>query len=399
MKTICLTFQVHQPFRLNNYHFFNIGHHKNYFNEAMNAKILHEVAEKSYLPANQLLQKLMLTYGKKIKINFAVSGTVLDQMEQYHPEVLQSFVQLSKTGNIEFLGQTYSNSLSSIQSKPAFKDEVLSHKVRIESLFNQSPKVFFNTGLLYSNKIAKVISELGFEGIIIEGNPQILQKKSNYLLYKSNQSPFIKLLLRNQSLSNDIALRFSWKAWSEWPLTADKYMAWLNALKPQDKMVNIVLDYATFGEYNTQESGIFSFLEYLIKYIVASKVFKLSTAQNAIKLNEPMSKLSSVEAISWSESNNGINNWLGNELQKEAVNRLYLLKKHVEKANEKTWEKEFAYLQSADHFYYMCEYDNMNLLSPYNSPYDAFLTYMNVLSDFEIKLKNKNKKHKNTHHD
>lgn len=387
MKNICLTFQIHQPYRLKNFHFFDIGNHSNYFNDELNAELLHKVAKKSYLPANQLLLNLIKTYGKKIQINFAISGTALDQMEQYEPAVLKSFIELAKTGNVEFLGQTYSNSLSSLQSKSAFNQEVLVHKKRIESLFNQSPKVFFNTSLMYSNNIAELISELGFEGDIIEGSAQILQEKSNYLLYTNKQTPSIKLLIRNQSLSNDISLRFSWKEWSEWPLTADKYMSWLNALKPQDSLVNIVIDYATFGEYNRQESGIFSFLEYLIKYIVESKDFNLSTTQSAINSSYTSSKLDIVEPISWSESNNGVKNWLGNDLQKEAINRLYSLEKQVEKSIIKNVQKEFSYLQSADHFYYMNEEDHMNLLSPYDNPYDAFLTYMNVLSDFEIKLK------------
>jgi len=393
VKNICLTFQVHQPYRLRNFHFFEIGNHYNYFDEETNARMMRQVAEKSYLPANEIFLKLMETHGDSIKLSFAISGTALDQMEQYVPEVLESFKELAATGNVEFLGQTYATSLSSLKSKSAFYEEVAAHKRRITKLFGKRPKVFLNTGLLYSDEIGKMISHLGFMGIIMEGVPTLLNGKSPNYLYQSASKPPLMLLLRNTSLSDDIAFRFSQGNWNESPLTSEKYLGWLNALPAMDESVNLVMDYGTFGEHHKRDTGIFDFLQYLLRHIAESKNLRLSTPGEVLKTVSTKGKLSVSGPISWTGTDKNASPWLKNEIQQEAFDTLYAMEDSVKSIGDKPLHQDWERLKSADHFLYM---DNQGeaiarLFNPYENPYDAFLKYMNVLSDFQLKIEDKTK--------
>ena len=393
MKQVCFIFQVHQPFRLRNFHFFEIGSHHYYYDEETNARIMRQVAEKSYLPTNEILQRLIKDHGSKIKISYAISGTALDQMEQYAPEALESFKELAATGNVEFLGQTYSTSLSSLRSKSAFKDEVVTHKRRIKSLFGKTPKVFLNTGLIYSDEIGNIISDMGFKGVIVEGLFDFLNDQSHNYVYKSAEEASLKILLRNPSLSDDITLRFSNRNWSEWPLTADKYLGWLKGLPSQEQVVNLVMDYGTFGERHKKETGISNFLEYLLRYLVESKVLKLSTPEEVLRTFSPKGKLNIPDPISWTGMKNDLSAWLGNDMQKEAMDTLFGMEEAVKKTKDKLLHKDWVYLQSADHFLYMNNEgeSGSNWYNPYEGPYEAFMKYMNVLSDFQLKLQDKTK--------
>jgi len=394
MKKICFTFQVHQPYRLRNFHFFEIGSHYNYFDEETNARIMRQVAEHSYLPANKLLLDLINTHGNAIKVSFAISGTALDQMEQYVPEVLESFKEMAHTGNVEFLGQTYGTSLSSLKSETAFHEEVVAHKRQIGRLFGKRPKVFLNTGLLYSDKIGNIISDLGFKAVITEGKSVILDGKSPYNLYKSASRPPLNLLLRNTSLSDDIALRFSQRSWSEWPLTSEKYLGWLNSLPASDKLVNLVMDYGTFGERHKKESGIFAFLEYLFRHLAESKDLKLSTPGEVLKTVAPKGKLKVSKPISWTGTGKNASVWLANEMQQEAFDTLYAMEDLINNTRDKLLHQDWERLKSADHFLYMNDREEAldKLFNPYETPYDAFLKYMNVLSDFQLNVEDKTKK-------
>lgn len=393
MKNICLTFQVHQPYRLRNFHFFEIGNHYNYFDEEANARIVRQVSEHCYLPANELLLNMIHTYGSKIKVSFAISGTVLDQIEQYEPHVLQSFKELSATGNVEFLGQTYATSLSSLKSQSAFHYEVTTHKRCLFRHFGKRPKVFLNTGLLYSDTIGKMISDMGFKGVITEGISAILDGKSPNYLYQSTSRTPLNLLLRNKSLSEDIAHRFSHRNWSEWPLTADKYLGWLNAPTNDGQVINLVMDYGTFGEHHKKETGILDFLEYLLRYLAGSKDVKLSTPKEVLRTLSSKGKIKVPKPVSWASTDKNASAWLGNEMQQEAFDTLYAMEDSVKSTGDKLLYKEWERLESADHFLYMNNQDEAinRLFNPYESPYDAFLIYMNVLSDFELKIQDKHK--------
>lgn len=394
MKNICLTFQVHQPFRLRNFHFFDIGNNYNYFDEETNSKFMRQVAEHCYLPINKLLLNLINTFGNNIKVSFAISGTALDQIEKYAPEVLDSFKELAATENVEFLGQTYATSLSSLKSKSAFHDEVVAHKRRISILFGKRPTVFLNTGLLYSEDIGKMISYLGFKGALTEGSSFILNGKSPNYLYNGTSRPSLNLFLRNTSLSDDIALRFSHRNWSEWPLTAEKYLGWLNALQTGEELVNLVMDYGTFGEHHIKDTGIIDFLEYLLRYLAESKNLKLNTPGEVLKTVSSKGKLKVSEPISWVGTDKNAAAWLDNEMQQEAFDTLYALEDSVKNTKDKFLLTDWERLKSADHFLYMNNQQEVigRLFNPYDNPYDAFLKYMNVLSDLQLKVQDKTKK-------
>ena len=393
MKQISFIFQVHQPYRLKEFHFFEIGSHKDYYDDEQNASIMRQVAENNYLPANQLLLDLIKTHGNSIKVSFAISGTALDQMEQYVPEALESFKILAATGNVEFLGQPYSSSLSSLKSKTAFTEEVIAHQKRINALFGIKPTVFLNTGLVYSDEIGAMIAKMGFKGIIIEGLPIILKQRSPNLVYKSASTPALKILLRNQSLSDDIALRFSQRTWNEWPLRADKYLTWLKELPPKDKVVNLVMDYGTFGEHNHKDTGVFEFLEHLLRYLVDDDHLNLSTPEDVLKIPPARAKFKVLQPISETGLENDSSVWLHSELQQEAINNLYKLEENLKGIKNRKIRKDWSYLQSADHFLYMNNENEVveNYFNPYESPYEAFLRYMNVLSDFTLRIANEKK--------
>jgi alpha-amylase len=348
---------------------------------------MEKVSKKSYLPANELLLKLIEKNKGKFKVTFSITGTALDQFEKYQPEVLASFQKLAKTGCVEFLAETDSHSLSSLRSKKEFFRQVKVHEEKIQRYFGQTPSVFRNTELIYDDGIGQMVYEMGYQAMITEGAKHILGWKSPNYLYQNSLEPKLKLLLKNYQLSDDIAFRFSNQSWEHWPLTADKYASWLNNMPHSEEVVNLFMDYETFGEHQWEASGIFKFMEALPKAVLAYPNFCFSTASEVATQLQPIAKMHVPSTISWADAERDLSAWLGNDLQNDAFESLYQLEEKVNLLNDPTLNQDWGNLQNSDHFYYMCtkffaDGEVHSYFNPYNDPYDAYTNYMNVLSDF-----------------
>jgi len=393
MRSICFYFQVHQPFRLRTYRFFDIAAKHNYYDEYSNKSIMKKVAEKCYLPMNELLLELIKEYGAAFKVSFSISGTALEQFELYAPEVLESFKKLAKTGNVEFLAETYAHSLASLISKEEFSNQVEKHVALIEKHFEQTPTTFRNTELIYSDDIGKIVSELGYKLMLTEGAKHVLGWRSPNFMYASGPNPSLKLLLKNFRLSDDIAFRFSHQGWSEWPLTAEKFVDWLENSDPTEEVVNLFVDYETFGEHQWAETGIFNFMKSLPSRVFSHSNFVFSTPAELGKKLQPVAPIHVPYPISWADEERDLTAWLGNDLQNEAFGKLYKLENKVKLSNDPDILRDWYYLQTSDHFYYMCtkwfsDGAVHKYFNPYVTPYDAFINYMNVISDFAIRVDN-----------
>ena len=292
MKSICLYFQVHQPARLRTYRFFDIGVDHQYYDEFQNRSIVRRVAEKSYRPMNKLLLELIKEYGASFKVSFSITGTALDQLSAYAPDVIDGFKLLAQTGNVEFLGETYGHSLISLKDNNEFRKQVKMHSDRIEELFGKRPTSFRNTELIYSDQIGEQVLDMGFNVMLTEGAKHILGWKSPNYIYCNAANPRLKLLLRNNQLSDDIRFRFSNKDWSEWPLTAEKFASWVNSVENNQQVLNLFLDYETFGEYQTADTGIFDFMKALPKQIMSQSEFKFDTPSGLAAKLQPISAVS-----------------------------------------------------------------------------------------------------------
>jgi alpha-amylase len=391
MKTICLYFQVHQPMRLRRYRFFDIGNSSYYYDDYLNESIMHKVANRCYLPANKLILSLCREYGVQFKVAYSITGIALDQFQLYAPEDLDSFRELAKTGSVDFLAETYSHSLASLKNDTEFRKQVEAHKNKIIELFGIEPKVFRNTELIYSDEIGAKVADMGFKAMLTEGAKHILGWKSPNYVYYNAINPKLKVLLKNFKLSDDIAFRFSYKGWPEYPLTADKYVKWLNKLDPKEETINLFIDYETFGEHHGQETGIFQFLKNLPVQVFKKTKMTFSTPTEIAENLQPVAAVHVPHAISWADEERDLTAWLGNEMQEDAVDRLYSLTDKINKCQDKKILADWKYLQTSDHFYYMCtkvfsDGDVHSYFNPFDSPYDAYINYMNVLSDFIIRL-------------
>lgn len=390
-KAICLYFQVHQPFRLKRYRFFDLGNDHYYYDDFSNESIMRKVAAKCYLPANKIILDLLQKHKGKFKVTFSISGIAINQFRLYAPEVLDSFRQIAETGMAEFLAETDSHSLSSLKNRTVFERQVEIHREMMKNFLGVDPTSFRNTELIYSDQIGSWVADMGYKSILSEGAKHVLGWKSPNYLYCNALNPRLKVLLRNFVLSDDIAFRFSNRQWSAWPLTADKYASWLNKLAPSSELVNIFLDYETFGEHNWKETGIFEFLGHLPGAILKKTPFRFMTPSEVADTIQPVSAISVPSPISWADEERDITAWLGNELQTAAFEKLYSLSEKVRKSNDEKILKDWEYLQSSDHFYYMATKFFSDgavhaYFNPYETPYDAFMNYMNVLSDFEIRV-------------
>ena len=391
MNSICLYFQIHQPFRLKRYRFFDIGADHYYYDDYTNKSILRKVATRSYLPANQILLDLIKKYPGQFKVSFSITGIALDQFELYSPEVIRSFKALADTGQVEFLAETYSHSIAILNNTAEFIDQVRLHSAKIKELFGQESKVFRNTELVYSDSIGEVVAGLGFSAMLAEGAKYILGWKSPNFLYYNVHKPKLKLLLRNYKLSDDISFRFSNKSWSQWPLTADKYAQWIKSIDDKEDILNLFMDYETFGEHQKADSGIFEFLKMLPVELIEKHGVAFYTPSEVAEKFQPVAPLPVPFATSWADEERDLSAWLGNELQKEAFQKLYSLRDLIIPSGDPDLKKDWEYLQSSDHFYYMCtkffaDQAVHNYFNPYQNPYDAFINYMNVLSDFTIRV-------------
>lgn len=390
MKSICFHFQVHQPFRFRRYRFFDIGNDHYYYDDYANESILRKAADRCYLPANKLMLELIKKHEGKFKIAYSISGLAIEQFELYAPEVLDSFKALAATGHVEFLAETYSHSLASLKNKDLFIKQIQDHERLIEKHFGQKPSVFRNTELIYSDEIGEVIADMGYKAMITEGARHILGWKSPNFLYVNAINPRLKVLMRNFKLSDDLTFRFSNQSWSEFPLTANKFVGWINAIK-DGEIFNLFLDYKAFGEFQAAETGIFSFIEHLPEAVFAHSKLTFATPSEIAANFQPISIVSVPQPISWADEERDLTSWTGNELQDEALNKLYELAGRMKSVTDYALCKDWNYLQTSDHFYYMCtkffsDGQVQKNFNPYESPYEAFINYMNVLNDFKLRL-------------
>lgn len=392
MKKICLYFQVHQPVRIRRYRFFDIKNDHYYYDDFLNESVIRRVADNCYLPVNQLLLEKIKQHKNKFRISFSISGLAIDQFSLYAPEVIESFQKLAKTGCVEFLSETYSHSLASLINKDEFITQVEKHANTIETLFGKRPTVFRNTELIYSDQIGADIFELGYKGMLTEGAKHILGWKSPDFLYCNQQENKLKVLLRNYRLSDDIAFRFSNKNWSEYPLTAEKYCQWLNEVDPNAEIINLFMDYETFGEHQKAPTGIMSFLQAFISQAVLNNPgLSFTTPSEAMAKLQPVATVKVPYPISWADEERDLSAWLGNELQEDAFQTLYQLRDQVMQTDDPKTHANWNYLQASDHFYYMstkffADGDVHAYFNPFDSPYDAYINYMNALSDFAYEL-------------
>lgn len=391
MRSICLYFQIHQPYRLRTYRFFDIGDNHYYYDDYTNRSIIRRVAENCYIPANAILLEQIKNLGKNFKVSFSLSGTAIEQIERFAPEAMNGFKKLAKTGNVEFISETHAHSLASVFSREEFSHQVKKQNDTLHTLFGSAPKTFRNTELIYSDTIGDLVSGLGFQTMLTEGAKHLLGWKSPNFLYCNTINPKLKLLLRNFQMSDDLTFRFSQKDWAEWPLTAEKFVTWLNSIDPKQEVVNIFIDYQTFGEHQKAESGILDFLKALPALVLKKTNFSFNTPSEITEKLQPVSAIKSEEIVSWADEERDLTAWMGNEMQKEALQKLYALEPLIRKCDDEDLVRDWYYLQASDHFFYMSTKwfsagEIHMAYNPYASPYDAFINYMNVLADFTIRL-------------
>lgn len=399
-KSVCFYFQVHQPDRLRQFRFFDIGNDFHYFDDFTNRTIVRRIADRCYLPMNQILLEQIKAHKGAFKVAFSISGVAVEQFGKYAPDVLDSFKALASTGCVEFLSETYSHSLASLSSPSEFKKQVKEHQKMVQGLFGVKPTAFRNTELIYSDSIGELVGQLGYNVVLAEGAKHVLGWKSPNFVYANAINPRVKVLLRNFGLSDDIAFRFGNKSWEGWPLTADKYASWLSSSLEKEDVVNLFMDYETFGEHQKASTGIFEFMANLPSAVLAQGL-EFSTPTEVASKYQPVAPLNVTYPTSWADEERDTSAWLGNELQEEAFNKVCALEAEVMKTKEDKLINTFRKLQESDHFYYMCtkffsDGSVHSYFNPYDSPYEAFINYMNVLGDFEIRVKDAVKQNRNS---
>jgi alpha-amylase len=393
-KAIVLYLHVHQPYRVRHYSIFDIATNHNYFtadyhDRTNNERIVHKVAEKSYIPTNRRLLQLLKDHPE-FRLSMSITGTVLEQLEQWSPEALQSFKDLVGTGRVEIVGETYHHSLAFFYSRTEFEAQVQMHREKVQELFGQTPKVFRNTELAYNNDLAYWADQAGYKGILAEGWDKVLGWRTPNYVYQPAYTDNIRLLMKNYRLSDDIAFRFSDRNWSGWPLTADKFSNWLN--DTQDASIfNLFMDYETFGEHQWDESGIFDFLSHLPKQWLAHNNNSFMTVSEAIDAYEPVDRIDMPHTVTWADTERDLSAWLGNNMQVSSIHGIYALADKILGTGDLSLIEDWRRLQTSDHFYYMCtkwfnDGDIHAYFSPYENPYDAFIAYMNTLHDLRMRL-------------
>jgi alpha-amylase len=395
MLSVCPYFHVHQPYRVKRYRVFDIGNDTEYFNDASetdlnNRRIVEKVANKSYRPMNALLEELLATYPE-FRFALSFSGTALDQFEAYAPDVLESFQRLVATGRVEVLADTYHHSLAFFYSVPEFERQVAKHAQRIKELFNYSPKVFRNTELSYRNDLAKWCDENGYLGIMAEGWEPVLGWRSPNYVYRPVGTSRIKLLLKNYKLSDDVAFRFGNRAWESFPLTSETYAKWIHSHHGNGQTINLFMDYETFGEHQWADTGIFNFMRALPQALLRHGDTSFKTPTETVLSYDAVGELDVPSVLTWADTDRDLTAWTGNDIQKDAIAATYALETDVLATKDahliETWRK----LQTSDHFYYMCtkwfqDGDVHAYFSPYQSPYDAYVAFMNALSDLQLRV-------------
>ncbi len=392
MPNICFYFQVHQPYRMRKYSVFNIGYNSDYFDENKNREVMQKVAKKCYIPTNNVMLELINRYkhsDRKFKIAYSITGVALEQFEKYAPEVLESFKKLADTGCVEFLSETYYHSLSYLYSKQEFKEQVELHRRKIKELFNQEPVVFRNTELIFNNELANFIEQLGYKAILAEGADHILGWRSPNYVYKAKTTKNLRLLLKNYKLSDDIAFRFGQKSWKEFPLTAEKYAQWIN--QHAEHSINLFMDYETFGEHQWEDTGIFNFLSHLPGELMKNHHTKF-IHPSELATYEPVAELDIHNFVSWADIERDLSAWIGNNMQNSALAELYALENTIKELNNHPLTEDWRRLTTSDHFYYMCtkyfnDGDVHKYFNPYDSPYESYINFMNILNDIILRMK------------
>ena len=391
MPSICFYFQVHQPYRLRHYSFFDIGQDHFYEDVEANRTILDKVARKCYLPMNALLLKMIKRWEGRFKVSFSISGVAMDQFAEYQPEIIDSFRALADTGCAELISETYAHSLAALFDPEEFAAQVKMHDALIDKHFGVTARVFRNTELIYRNDIAQMVENMGYDAILTEGADHILGWRSPNFMYSPQSCNRLKLMLKNYRLSDDIAFRFSNRGWEEWPLTTEKFANWAHAVNGNGELINLFMDYETFGEHQWAETGIFDFMEALPAAIFTSPDMDFVTPSEAAKRYSPVAKVDVPNAISWADVERDLTAWLGNDMERDAIEACYALKDKVMATGDEGVIRTWRRLQTSDHFYYMCtkwfsDGDVHKYFNPYGTPYDAYINYMNVLSDFGMSL-------------
>lgn len=391
MPSVCLYFQIHQPHRLRPYSIFDIGDRHDYFDEDRNGQICRSVAEKCYLPTNDLILQLIKETEGAFRLSYSISGVALEQFATHIPEVIESFRALSETGAVEFLAETYYHSICYLYSRDEFVKQTKKHKREIESLFGQSPRMLRNTELMYDNALAQLAEDMGYTGVLSEGVDAILGWRSPNFVYRPVGTEKIKLLLRNYKLSDDISFRFSARDWDQWPLTADKFARWIDAINGVGYVVNLFMDYETFGEHQPEETGIFDFLRQLPGEILKHPDNNFKTVTEAVTAYDAAAELDVPDVISWADAERDTSAWVGNTMQRNAAEQLFLLADKLKDCDDQQLLEDWRRLQTSDHFYYMCtkwlsDGDVHEYFNPHESPYDASIAFMNVLNDLTLRV-------------
>ncbi len=388
MIPVCLYFQVHQPYRLKRYNYFDVGRDHRYFDDDANRAILRRVAEKCYLPATAMCERLLARHPR-FAVSFSLSGCLLEQLRAWAPEALAAFRRLSRTGRVEFLAETSHHSLAWLASPEEFEAQVALHRRLVLEELEQEPRVFRNTELIYDDALAAFLAARGYRGVLADGVAPLLGTRSPDHVYRSAGEPGLPLLLRNHRLSDDVAFRFSNREWSEWPLTPARYDRWIRGLKGD--VVSLFMDFETFGEHQWKETGIFEFFESWVDLRLSRRGVAFLTPSDAIAILPPIEALSAPRAISWADEARDLSAWQGNDLQKDALSKLFALETRVRESGSADLLRDFRMLSSSDHFYYMAtkaagDGEVHAYFSPFESAYDAYMTYMHVVSDLERRL-------------
>jgi len=392
MTSVCMYFEVHQPMRLNKFSVFNIGREDNrsdYFNRKLNEQIFTKVAKKCYLPTNNILLELIRKHDGNFRVSFSLTGTFVEYCQDFMPEVLDSFKKLFSTGSVDIMEETYYHSLSSLyDDMDEFEEQVKMHRQMIKNIFNYKPRVFRNTEAIYDNRIAKKVEDMGYKGILTEGTEKILGWRSPNFLYKPVNAN-IKVLLRNYNLSDDVGFRFSAQMWKGWPLTADKYANWMSQI--QGDIINLFMDYETFGEHQWTETGIFDFLRHLPSEVLKHDHMDFVTTSTAVEKYDAVGDIDVPWAISWADEDRDVSTWLGNDMQLACFNELKDIGRKIKEKKDPEMLANWRKLQTSDHLYYcstkgLADGDVHAYFSPYDGPYDGFINYMNILQDLKQKI-------------
>ncbi|MBT8453211.1 MAG: glycoside hydrolase family 57 protein [Deltaproteobacteria bacterium] len=390
MPSVCFYFEVHQPYRLKPYGALQVGRDHDYFDEKLNAEVLRKVANTCYLPANEAMLRMIERTDGRFRASYALTGVVIEQMKLYAPEVLDSFVRLAKTGSVELIAETYYHTLAALYDKDEYRDQIEMEMKLIESEFGQVPRVFRNTELIYNDEIGQLIADEGFNAMIIEGADDVLDWRSPNFVYRVAGRD-MKLLVKNYKLSDDIAFRFSNKDWSDYPLTAEKFAGWIHGRSGAGDVVNLFMDYETFGEHQWKETGIFDFLEQLPDLLFTHPQWDILTPSQVVDRYPALGELPCQRTVSWADEARDVSAWQGNAMQQRALAEIYSLGSAVRRRNNSHLLALWRRLQTSDHFYYMATKSNFDAavhdyFSPYEGPYDAFIHYMNVMKDLNLSV-------------